>query len=169
MNVNQTELYIYLLGLVVLFLGYKYQNILTRRNELIKQLSDKRYKAYHNFINYFFDFYKEFKFESKNRNNLQNIKANVAWSKRLIDIQAEMMIYSNDKIMKLFIAWRKQSENAEISTESLSIYYIINIIVEIRKDMGNERTIINESDIMSLISEDYKLIMDRRPAILPID
>lgn len=169
MSQNVSQMLVYLLGLITVFLGYNYQNVLVRKNELVKQLSEKRYEAYKDFIEYFFDFYKDFKFNKKDRNDIQNKKAIDEWSKKLIDVQAKMMIYSNDRIMKLFVAWRKQSESVNENNRSLSIFYIIKIIIEVRKDMGNKLTLVSEKDIMALLSQDYEEIMAIRPRTLPED
>jgi hypothetical protein len=68
-----------------------------------------------------------------------------------------MFIYAPDKILKKFLNW---SNNTEQETNEFKRIQSFNeLLILIRKDMGNHRTRINKDDVMrSIISYEEEFI-----------
>lgn len=133
-------------GIIATFFGIKYQSEVSKRREIEKQVSEKKYIIYNEILEYFFTIYKDVKFDKKGINQIER-------SKKLIDIQTKLIIYGNDASLQEFIGWRASSDSNDSYS---SLFYFIDLIKEIRKDMGNPETKISDKDILALLTHDYK-------------
>lgn len=141
----------YIIGIWTLIIGYLYFRLNKKTDELksVKdKLSDQKYKLYNELYSVFFDLIK-----AKNKSNGQKAKMNTSLANKLVDIKKDMFIYAPDDILIKFLHWNKQINEADNILENMMEFF--DILVEIRKDMGNEKTIISNEDILEsiLISE----------------
>jgi len=134
--------------------------IIKEQREKIKtiqnQLSEKKYKVYHEIYSIFFDLLKQQKgIQNKNDSNLVE---------RLIDIKKDLFIYAPDKICKKFIEWLRFMDNKPGDTNQIVIF--LDICVLVRKDMGQSKTKITNLDLLRSImisDEEYEKFIKTIP------
>lgn len=135
-----SEILVAVLIIISSGLGY----IIKEQREKIKsinnQLSEKKYKLYHETYSLFFDIIKNEKGEKN-----QNIKE---IGTKIIDIKKDLLIYAPDTIVTKFIEWSRYISNKE-DLKHAKIF--LELYILIRKDMGHPKTKINEVDILKLI------------------
>ncbi len=137
----------FIIGIGTIICVYAFY-LIKNKNETIKhkdseiksiqeKLSDKKYNLYHRMYSVVFDLVK---------------KKNISQSKlteELIDIKKEMFIYAPDEILLNFLDWddnvKENGLEANIVNENMMKYF--KILSLIRKDMGNEKSIIDAEDI----------------------
>ena len=136
---------------IVAGLGWLYKHEKEKRLLVERQLSDKKYDVYFKFISIYFDLFKSVKKgQPLNMNKLTD---------KMIDIKKELTIYGSDEVIRKFFHWEETSSNNENS-----LIPITDIIIEMRKDMGNPKTKITTSDFLkSLVrdQEDYQELKER--------
>jgi hypothetical protein len=140
-SISLSEILIGSLTLISAGLGF----IIREQREKIRivrnQLSEKKYKVYNEVFSIFFDLIKEQKgLKEAEDSNLVN---------QLIDIKKDLLVYAPDIIVKKFIEWNRFISNHKGDIKHAYIY--LELFVLIRKDMGNNKTTISESDILKLI------------------
>lgn len=114
------------------------------------QLSDKKYKVYHEIYAVFFDILKQQKGLSKNQ-KIEDVTI------RMIDIKKDLFIYAPDTIVKKFLEWVTYVGDQPGNNRQMLIF--LELFIMIRKDMGNEKTSIEEVDILKGVigsNEEYK-------------
>ena len=116
--------------------------VLQRKNEQLKiikeKVSDKKYEAYNNVLTIFFDIFKNVK-------KLKNLNEKTLGNK-IIDIKKFLLLYANDDILKKFFEWNKTSQNEGNNLAQFEKY--LELIILIRKDMGNPDTKITTDEIL---------------------
>lgn len=141
LSLSISEILVAVLMIIATGLGF----IIREQREKIKtarnQLSDKKYKLYHEIFSVFFDLIKGEK-RLKNKGSTNTVS-------QLIDIKKDMLIYAPDDIVKKFQEWNNYISNNEGDIKHAYIY--LELFVLIRKDMGQKKTEISESDILRLI------------------
>ena len=151
-QVNYLILYSeYIIGLWTLIIGYLYYRLKKKKDELKsvqEKLSEQKYKLYNELYSVFFDLIK-----AKNKSKNKKAKMNISLANKLVDIKKDMFIYAPDEILIKFLQWNKQINEADNILENMMDFF--DILVSIRKDMGNDKTIISNEDILEsiLISE----------------
>lgn len=119
--------------------------LLNKQNDKIKniesQLSDKKYKTYHELFSIFFELLKGQK-NIKESNEKDTVE-------KLIDIKKDMMIYAPDKVLNKFLEWQNFVGDHPSDQKHLIIY--LDLLVLIRKDMGNSKSQITRDDILRSI------------------
>lgn len=143
----------YIIGVFTLVIGYLYYRLRKKNDELIsvkEKLSDKKYNLYNSLYSVFFKLIKD----AKETNKHKIEKAEKELTEKLLDIKKEMFIYAPDEVLLKFLKWNENINKKEVSIEE-NMQLFFNILVLIRKDMGNKNTIVNEEDILKsiLISE----------------
>ncbi len=122
-------------------LGWLYKHEKEKRLLVEKQLSDKKYDVYFKFISLYFDLMKKIK-KGQPLNTIKLIDT-------LLDIKKELTIYGSDEVIKKFFYWEETSSNKDTS-----LIPITDIIIEMRKDMGNPKTKITTSDFLKSLIRD---------------
>jgi hypothetical protein len=141
MTISLSDILVAVLTIVAGGLGY----IIKEQKEKIKtiqnQLSDKKYKVYHELYSIFFDLLKQQKdIQEKNDIDIGN---------RLIDVKKDLLIYAPDTIVKKFLEWNKYINNKPGDIKHILIF--LEIFTLIRKDMGQSKSEITGMDILRSI------------------
>jgi predicted DNA-binding ribbon-helix-helix protein len=139
-----------LLVLILGGIGWLYRHEKERRLQIEKQLSDKKYDVYIKLLTVFFDILKQVK-KGQKTNATKLID-------RMMDIKKELIIFGNDGVLFAFFRWEKQSQ-----TKS-NLKALAELIIEVRKDMGNPKTKISTKDFLkSLVQtdQDYKELKEQ--------
>ena len=135
------DLILWALGICSTYLFF----VLQKKNDKIKniesQLSDKKYKVYHDIFSTIFDLLKDSK-KIKPIDNSELVE-------RLIDIKKDMIIYAPDEVLRKFLQWQNFVGDNPSDQGHFNIY--LDLLVLIRKDMGNSKTEINKDDILRSI------------------
>lgn len=123
---------------IIFYLMKKKDETIKEKESEIKsikeKLSDKKYNLYHRMYSVIFDLVK---------------KQNISQKKlveELIDIKKEMFIYAPDEILLNFLDWNEsvQQKGVDVNENMMKYFKILSLI---RKDMGNENSIIDSEDI----------------------
>ncbi|HEY9084113.1 MAG TPA: hypothetical protein VIN73_12335 [Vicingaceae bacterium] len=134
-----SQIAIPILLLILGGIGWLYKHEKERRLQIEKQLSDRKYDVYIKLLTIFFDILKQIKKgQSTNASKLID---------KMLDIKKELIIFGNDKVLFAFFRWEKESQ-----TKS-NLKALAELIIEVRKDMGNPKTSITTQDFLkSLVS-----------------
>ena len=131
-------------------IGWLYRHEKERRLQIEKQLSERKYDVYIKLLTVFFDILKQVK-------KAQPTNASKLIDK-MLDIKKELIIFGNDNVLFSFFRWEKQSQ-----TKS-NLKALAELIIEVRKDMGNPKTSITTKDFLkSLVSteSDFKELQEQ--------
>lgn len=149
MTVSLTDILVALLTILAGGLGYVIKEQREKIKTIQNQLSDKKYKVYHELYAIFFDLFKQQKnLQKKNENDIIN---------RLIDVKKDLFIYAPDPIVRKFLEWNQIINNSPGDIKHILIF--LEIFTLIRKDMGQTKTGITEMDILRSImttDEEFK-------------
>ena len=127
-----------ILTMVITILGW----IIHRKTERIKiienQLSEKKYEAYAEIVQLFYDI-------------LQDIRSGKSFDnedaeKRIMKSKRDILMYGSDKVFKAFNQYLCASTKK--SDPILPLKCFLRLILEIRKDMCGKRTSVKEKDIL---------------------
>jgi hypothetical protein len=144
-SLSLSDILIASLSFVVAGLGFVIKEQLDKIKTIQNQLSDKKYKLYHEIYSLFFDIFKQQKGLQDNNNNDLVI--------RLIDIKKDLFIYAPDNIVKKFLEWNRYINNHLGDIKHIAVF--LELFILIRKDMGNDKTEITNLDILrSIMSND---------------
>jgi hypothetical protein len=133
--------------------------LLQRKNEQLKiikeKISDKKYESYNEVLTIFFDIFKSIKkFKNLNEKTLGN---------KIIDIKRFLLLYANDDILKKFFEWNETSQNEENKLAQFEKY--LELIILIRKDMGNPDTKLTTDEILRSLSDSKETYMELKRLI----
>lgn len=126
---------------IIFYLMKKKDETIKRKDDEIKaiqeKLSDKKYNLYDRMYSVVFDLVKK---QNASQNKIRE---------ELIDIKKEMFIYAPDEILLNFLDWNNnvQVNGLEANSVNESMMKYFKILSLIRKDMGNENSIIDAEDI----------------------
>ena len=127
-----------LLTMIITILGW----IIHRKTERIKiienQLSEKKYKAYADIVQLFYDILQDI----RNGNSFDQKET----EKRMMNSKRDMLMYGSDKVFEAFNKYLCSTTNN--SNPTLPIKNFLKLICEIRKDMCGKNTSVNEKDIL---------------------
>lgn len=118
--------------------------VIRQRNEEIQliqnKLSDKKYAVYSEVLTILFDvMYSQKGLRILDKDELP---------KRLLEVKKNLIIYAPDEIFKKFLDWNVAAQKAEGLAHSLLFFELILLI---RKDMGNKFTTVTIDDIIRSI------------------
>ncbi len=140
-SISLSEILVAVLTLVAAGFGFIIKEQKEKLKAIQNQLSDKKYTVYNEIFTVFFDILKGQKgLKETGEKDLAT---------RLIDIKKDLFIYAPDKIVKKFIEWNRYISNNAGDIKHARIY--LELFVLIRQDMGHEKTIIVEDDILRSI------------------
>lgn len=141
-SISLSEILVGVLSILSTGLVYVIKEQRDKIKSIQMQLSEKKYKVYHEIYSIFFDLFKQQK-------GLQKKEQINAIGSRLIDIKKDLFIYAPDNIINKFIEW-----NNSIDTDQGHIKHIntfLELFILIRKDMGHHKTEIVGLDILRSI------------------
>src|SRR5690606_17869889 len=144
------QIVIQIILLILGGIGWLYRHEKERRLQIEKQLSDRKYDVYIKLLTVFFDILKQVK-KAQPTNSSKLID-------KMLDIKKELIIFGNDNVLFSFFRWEKQSQ-----TKS-NLKALAELIIEVRKDMGNPKTSITTKDFLkSLVSteSDFKELQEQ--------
>lgn len=132
-----------ILGIVITIQSEKFKNIKS-------QLSEKKYNLYSKVYSVFF------LLVDKNH-KLSNSEIKEKIETLLKEIKKEMFIYAPDKVLKKFLDWNNNIEKEKDPLKRINQFN--ELLILIRKDMGNSRTSIKGDDIMrSILSSEQEFL-----------
>lgn len=151
--IDISDIVITILGMLATGLGF----IIKEQREKIKkiqdQLSDKKYTLYHEIISVFFDLLSM----QKKLKTEKEVNA-VA---RLLEVKKDMIFYAPDNVLKKFLDWNRSLSDSD---KFKQFNNFLDLFILIRKDMGNQKTIVTKDDILRLImisDEDFLEIKNK--------
>lgn len=119
--------------------------IIRQKNEQLQliqsKVSDKKFETYSEVLSIFFDVFKSVKDFKKLKNN--------ELPTRLIDAKKLLILYANDKILGQFFDWNAQ---AQLQDNPQHFLAYLDLIILIRKDMGNPDTTLTREQLLRSIS-----------------
>lgn len=122
--------------------GWLYRHEKERREAVERQLSEHKYKAYITLLDIFFDMIKETK-EDKviNQNKIVN---------RMIDANKNLILYGSDEVVCTYQKWLDIARNGKVGLKQFG-----EIVISMRRDMGNWNTKITPKDVLQQFILDY--------------
>lgn len=141
-SISISEILVAVMTIIAAGLGFVIKEQFDKIRTIQNQLSDKKYKVYHEIYSVFFDLFKRQK-------GLQKKNDNTDLGARLIDIKKDLFIYAPDKIVRKFIEWNGYINNHSGDIKHIMIF--LDLFVLIRKDMGMSKTEITSLDILRSI------------------
>lgn len=128
-------------------LGWLYKHEKEKRLLIERQLSEKKYDVYFKFITVYFDLFKDIKKGTKTDPS--------KYTNKLIDIKKELTIYGSDEVLKKFFKWEHTSTN-----KVQSLIPITDVIIEMRRDMGNPKTKITTNEFLKSLARDEGSLLE---------
>ncbi len=131
-------------------IGWLYKHEKEKRLQVEKQLSERKYDVYIRLLTVFFDILKQVK-KGQNTNAQKLID-------KMIDIKKELIIFGSDGVLQSFFFWEKAADTKE------NLMALADLVIEVRKDMGNEKTKIKTLDFLkSLVQtdEDFEALKEQ--------
>lgn len=141
-SISLSEILVAVLGILAAGLGYIIKEQRDKINSIKKQLSEKKYKVYHEIYSIFFDLFKQQKGLQK-KEHINTIGS------RLIDIKKDLFIYAPDIIINKFTEWNNSIDSEQGGIKHITVF--LELFILIRKDMGHEKTEIVPLDILRSI------------------
>ena len=133
--------------------------ILQRKNEQLKivkeKISDKKYEAYNQVLTIFFDLFKSVK-------NIKNVNEKQLVNK-IIDLKKFLLLYANDEILRKFFEWNNSLQSGGNSLAQFDTY--LELMILIRKDMGNPDTKITRDEILRSIADSEETYLELKRII----
>lgn len=123
-------------------IGWLYKHEKERREAVERQLSEHKYRAYITLLEIFFDIIKTVK-TSKNLIDNKLIA-------RMFDANKDLLLYGSDDVIKTYHTWLGSARNGQIKFDQFA-----NIIISIRRDMGNQKTEITADQVLRQFIVDY--------------
>ncbi len=127
-----------------------------RQTEKIKiienQISQNKYKAYGELVSIFYDILKDVK-QNKTTNNNELVS-------KIINSKKDLFIYGSDTVFKKFNTWLIYSSAHPNDPKQLK--YFLELMLEIRKDIGQKNTILTNKDILISLTQneqDYEKLI----------
>lgn len=132
---------------IIAGIGYVLKIEIEKRREIEKQLSEKKYGVYISIIELFFSMFETI-WKNKEQGNVSEETID-----KLFKIVEGLVIYGSDNVVKKFAYWKTQAAG---SNGSDALVLFIDVIIEIRKDMGNQNTKMNMDDLLGMLIIDYE-------------
>lgn len=132
------QIIITIISTICIILGW----IIHRKTEQIKimenQLSERKYKAYAEMVALFYGVLKDVK---KQKNTNQNMYVD-----KMIESKRDIFLYGSDIVIEKFNMWLCSS--IEENDGNIQMKYLLELVLEMRKDMRGGKTKITEKDIL---------------------
>jgi len=122
-------------------LGWLYKYEKEKRKEIENKLSDKKYDTYKFVIDVFF----------KIIANVKNKNSKADYTKDITEINKRLFVYSSDSVLRKFFDWTQAARKNQNS-----LTYFAELLIEIRKDMGNKNSKIDANDFLNHLLTDFE-------------
>lgn len=122
--------------------GWLYRHERERREAVERQLSEKKYRAYIALVDIFFDVMKDMKESS-------TIDQKVV-VRRMMDANKELMLFGSDEVVSTYQRWLTSARN-----EKPVFAQFAQLIIAMRRDMGNHKTNMTPDDVLRSLITDY--------------
>lgn len=148
MKVEYFQIFIPILLVLLGGVGWLYRHEKEKRLEIEKQLSVKKYDVYVRLLTVFFNILKQVKKgQSTNADKLVDT---------MIEIKKDIIIFGSDEVLNNFFNWEKKSQSKE-SLKALS-----ELVISVRRDMGNPKTKITSNDFLKSLVQDEETLIELR-------
>ena len=131
-----------ILSAIIAGLGYLYKSERDRREGVERQLSEHKYNTYMTLMNMYTDVMKA----SKTSKPLKPEDL----VDRMQDLGKDLIIYGSDDVVKAFQKWVDAGRKGQMSIKQFG-----ELVVAIRRDMGNKRTKITHEEVLRQFINDY--------------
>ena len=145
-SVSLSEIFAAVFAVTATGLGYVVKEQRDKIKNIQNQVSDRKYRVYHEIFSFFFDVFKSQK--------KLNITTEDDLVLRLIDIKKDLVIYAPDPIVRKLIEWDVTRTSYPKDPRHLRTF--LELFILIRKDMGHHKTSIMPEDILKFIMVDEK-------------
>jgi|LakMenEpi03Aug12_release.lakeMendotaPanAssembly.Ray.scaffolds.fasta_scaffold1478778_1 hypothetical protein len=116
--------------------------ILQRKTEKLKivenQLSQNKYRAYIDLVQVFYETLKDVKQKKESDSNILGSK--------IMDAKKDIFMFESDEVFQKFNSWLCYT--SENPGDQKHLKYFLELMLEIRKDMRNNKTSLSKDDIM---------------------
>lgn len=116
--------------------------ILQRKTEKLKivenQLSQNKYRAYIDLVQVFYETLKDVKQKKESDSNILGSK--------IMDAKKDIFMFGSDEVFQKFNSWLCYT--SENPGDQKHLKYFLELMLEIRKDMRNNKTSLSKDDIM---------------------
>lgn len=127
-----------ILTFIIAVLGWIMQRKIEQIKIMENQLSEKKYTAYANLVDLFFNILKDIKKEKGTNTKVMTDK--------MIDSKKNIFMYGSDNVIRAFSNWLCLS-TTKASTEQ-QLYTFLELMIEIRKDMCGNTSKISKYDLL---------------------
>lgn len=107
-----------------------------------EQLSEKKYNAYADAVKMFYSVLKDTKSHKTTNNKEMMLK--------MIDIKRDIFMYGSDKVFKAFNVWLLAANDGNNKAQFSKF---LDLVLEIRKDLCNNKTKLTKHDILLNITQ----------------
>jgi len=128
-------------------LAWRYQHERERREEVERQLSEHKYKAYTFLLDIFFDIVKASTRESK----VQPVNRKMI--DRMMDAGKDLIVYGSDDVVTEYQQWLDATRKGEPAYKVFG--HFGDLIIAVRRDMGNSKTKVTKENVLRQILTDY--------------
>ena len=128
--------------------GWLYRHERERRSAVERQLSEQKYRVYIELLNMFYD-----QFEAARHGKA--VAANEKLVTRMMNANRELIIYGSDDVARTYFEWLEVSKRAVEAGENASLRGFGEVVVAIRRDMGNRKTKLTADDVLRQLITDY--------------
>lgn len=122
--------------------GWLYRHERERRAAVERQVSERKYAAYTTLLDIFFTMMKGM----KGAKGLTEKEL----TDRMIDANKDLMLFASDPVLRLYHEFLRNSREGVVDMEQFG-----EIIVAIRRDMGNAKTKVTAENVLRQIITDY--------------
>ena len=122
--------------------GWLYRHERERREAIERQVSELKYRSYIALLDIFFDLMKATR-TGKPMKQRELVD-------RMVDANKDLMLYGSDDVVRLYHQWQ-----IEMRAGQLDMMRLGQLVVAIRRDMGNATTQITPDDVLRQIITDY--------------
>lgn len=130
-------------------LGWLYRHERERREEIERQLSEEKYKAYIALIETFFGMLKAQALGRKPPAQTDLIE-------RMFDANQQLILYGSDDVVRIYQTFLHEARNQVVDMQRFG-----ELIVAIRRDMGNAATKITSEDVLRQLITDFDQAKER--------
>ncbi len=136
------------LAAILAGVGFLLKSEMEKRREIERQLSEQKFKVYTGIMNIFFSVFNSV------RKKTNSDEFTESMGDQMLDHIQGLLIYGSDGVVKALSTWKRSI--SESTNPHLTIMLITNIMIEIRKDMGNTNTKIGFDDIWGMLITDFE-------------
>jgi hypothetical protein len=131
--------------------GWLYRHEHERRTAVERQLSEHKYRVYIELLNIFYEQFQAVR-------DGKGVTADAKLVNRMMDANRELIMYGSDDVALTYLRWLDASKQAVESGASPSLRGFGEVVVAIRRDMGNKRTKLTADDVLRQLITDYDTV-----------